>query len=87
MTQKLVLRPVKFDQGSESQARFHDGWHEPLLNLYSQPIVFPPKVPQIPKLYLVPTPDFVEGEEDDPETARRPSPISELPNLEDWIGK
>ena len=87
MTQKLILRPVKFDQGSDSQSRFHDGWHEPVLDLYSQPVIFPPTVPQIPKLYLIPTPDYLEGEEEDPEMAKRPSPLSELPDLEDWIGK
>jgi hypothetical protein len=87
MTQKLVLRPVKFDQGSESQSRFHNGWHEPLLDLYSQLVVFPPQVPAIPKLYLVPTPEYLEGEEPDPEMAKRPSPLTDLPKLDDWVGK
>lgn len=87
MENQLILRPVKFEDGSESQTRFHHGWHEPVLDLYSQPLVFPPKVPEIPKLYLVPTPDYLVGEEDDPEMAKRASPLSELPNLEDWVGK
>ena len=87
MTQELVIRRVKFDDGSESRKRFHNGWHEPILDLYSQPIIFPPAVPEIPKLYLVPTPDNLEGEEDDPEMVRRPSPLSELPEIGEWIGK
>lgn len=87
MTQKLILRPVKFDDGSESKSRFHDGWHEPVLDLYSQPIVFPPVVPKIPKLYLVPTPDYLDGEEEDPDMARKPSPLKDLPDLQDWVGK
>ncbi len=85
--QKPLLRPVSFDQGSESQRRFSSGWHEPLLDIFRQPITFPPVVPAIPKLYLVPTPDFVEGEEEDPESARQPSHRSELPELTDWVGK
>jgi hypothetical protein len=84
---KAILRPVTFQSGSESQRRFHDGWHEPLLDLFSRPVTFPPVVPLIPKLYLVPTPDLLEGEEAEPDTARRPSPLSQLPDLEDWVGK
>jgi hypothetical protein len=87
MSEKLILRPVKFDSGSESQSRFHQGWHEPLLNLFAQPVTFPPKVPEVPKLYLVPTPDVLEGEEADSDSVRMPSPLSELPELSDWVGK
>ena len=72
MNEKLILRPVRFEDGSESQSRFHDGWHEPVLDLYLRPIVFPPTVPSIPKLYLVPTPDHFEGEVIDPEFAKKP---------------
>ena len=84
---KPILRPVTFDSPGESQARFHNGWHEPLLDLFSRPIVFPPQVPNIPKLYLVPTPDFLEGEEDEEDMAKKPSPLSDLPDLDDWVGK
>ena len=84
---KAILRPVTFQSGSETQARFHDGWHEPLLDLYSRPITFPPKVPIIPKLYLVPTPDLLEGEEADSESTRKPSALSQLPDLDDWVAK
>jgi hypothetical protein len=84
---KVIFRPVSFHDGSESQSRFHNGWHEPLLDLYSRAVTFPPHVPQIPKLYLVPTPDFPEGEEADTDSAKKPSPLSDLPNLDDWVGK
>ena len=84
---KAILRPVVFQAGSESQQRFHDGWHEPLLDLFSRPVTFPPVVPLIPKLYLIPTPDLLEGEDADPDTARKPSPLSQLPHLDAWVGK
>lgn len=83
----LILRPVSFERGSENQRRFHNGWHEPLLDLYSRPVTFPPKTPEIPKLYLVPTPDFLEGEEGDPDAVRKATPLTELPKLDEWVGK
>ena len=90
LLKKAVARPVTFGSGSESRRRFHTGttgWHEPLLDLYRQPIPFPPTVPSIPKLYLVPTPDLIDGEEVDPDSAKRPSALSELPDLDEWVGK
>ena len=83
---RVIVRPVSFQDGSESVPRAHNGWHEPLLDLYSRPITFPPTVPKIPKLYLVPTPDYLEGEELDVDSGRKPSPLSELPDLEEWVG-
>lgn len=87
---RAVARPVSFDSGSESRQRFHsgsNGWHEPLLDLFRQPLPFPPAVLQIPKLYLVPTPDLLDGEDVDPDSTKRPSRLSELPDLDDWVGK
>ena len=81
-----IARHVTFHDGSESQPRFHSDWHEPLLDLYSRPLAFPPMVPKIPKLYLVPTPDFLEGEELDGDIGRQASPLSDLPKLDDWVG-
>ncbi len=83
----LYLRPVTFGNGGESRNRFHNGWHEPLLDLYSRPVLFPPTVPELPKLYLIPKPDELEGEEADSEYPRKPSHLQELPNLDDWVGK
>lgn len=83
---KFVARAVTFEDGSESAPRFYDGWHEPLLDLYSRPVTFPPTVPQIPKLYLVPTPDPLDGEELELDSGRKASHLWDLPNLEDWVG-
>jgi hypothetical protein len=43
-----------------------------------------------PKLYLVPTPDWVEGEEDiDPDDGPHgiPTPSSELPEINGWVSR
>ena len=79
-----IFKHVQFGIGVQSQSRFQQGWHEPVLDLFTQPITFPPTPPKIPKLYLVPTPDNLEGEETDPAFARRPSPLNELPKLGEW---
>jgi hypothetical protein len=82
-----LFREVRFDRAGDTQSRFHRGWHEPVLDLFKEARVFPPKVPTVPKLYLVPTPDNFEGEETDPTFARKPSPLSELPALDEWVAK
>jgi len=58
---------------------------QPTLDLFPnrEPLHVPAGI--TPKLYLVPTPDLVEGEEADPESPSRPSPLNELPDLETWV--
>ena len=58
---------------------------QPPLDIFPnhQPIVVPQGITT--KLYLVPTPDLIEGEEPDSESPPRPSRLHELPDLETWI--
>lgn len=64
-------------------------WNHPMLAFYKEPE--PVKAPKIPtKLYLVPTPEyFGRGVEDysDPEFSAKPSPLSDLPEIEEWVTK
>ena len=48
-----------------------------------------PRVPQIPsrKLYLVPTPQHLEGEQADVDYLPKPSPLSELPPLQETVNR
>ena len=64
-------------------------WTHPMLAFYmeSKPVTAP-KVPT--KLYLVPTPEyFGRGVEDstDPEFLAKPSPLSDLPDIQEWVTK
>jgi hypothetical protein len=64
-------------------------WAHPMLALYveekkADPVVVPAK------LYLVPTPEyFGRGVEDysDPDFLPTPSPLSQLPDIQDWVTK
>lgn len=64
-------------------------WSHPMLAFYLEPSpIESPKVPT--KLYLVPTPEyFGRGVEDfsDPEFLAKPSPLSELPEIQEWVTK
>ena len=67
-------------------------WKHPMLAFYLQPEITEataaPKVPA--KLYLVPTPEyFGRGVEDfsDPEFLAKPSPLSDLPEIQEWVTK
>ena len=67
----------------------HSLWSHPMLAFY-----VPEKAPETPKvptrLYLVPTPEyFGRGVEDysDPEFLAKPSPLSDLPEIQEWITK
>ncbi|MEN9325205.1 MAG: hypothetical protein RL414_959 [Actinomycetota bacterium] len=86
---RTFFRSVTFPLSSQTQARIPSHWHEPALDLFPKPIPLPPVVPAIPKLYLVPTPDFLEGEEeeDDPECRPQPTRLIDLPPLADWVEK
>jgi hypothetical protein len=46
-----------------------------------------PVKPLSRKLYLVPRPISFEGEEIDPDIQPKPSPLSELPELEQWVSR
>jgi len=64
-------------------------WTHPMLAFYmeSKPVTAP-KVPT--KLYLVPTPEyFGRGVENstDPEFLAKPSPLSDLPDIQEWVTK
>ncbi len=60
-------------------------WSHPMLALYAEKEVAR-TIPAIPrKLFLVPTPNNLPGETVDPEWSPRPSPLSELPELEGWV--
>ena len=58
---------------------------QPTLDIYPNhaPVIVPQGISA--KLYLVPTPDLIEGEEPDLERPPQPSPLSALPDLEGWI--
>ena len=64
-------------------------WAHPILAFYSE--IKTPEVPYVPaKLYLVPTPEyFGRGVEDfsDPEFLAKPSPLSDLPDIQEWVTK
>ena len=64
-------------------------WTHPMLAFYLQEKkTEPPKVPA--KLYLVPTPEyFGRGVEDysDPDFLAKPSPLSDLPEIQEWVTK
>ena len=64
-------------------------WSHPMLSFYKEPEIA--KLPVVPaKLYLVPTPEyFGRGVEDysDPEFLAKPSPLSELPEIQEWVTK
>jgi len=46
-----------------------------------------PVKPLSSKLYLVPTPVRFEGEELEPQIQPKPSPLSDLPELEQWVSR
>ena len=64
-------------------------WLHPMLAFYREPK--PIEVPIVPtKLYLVPTPEFFgRGVDDfsDPEFLPKPSPLSDLPEIQEWVTK
>ncbi len=64
-------------------------WSHPMLSFYLEPK--PLESPKVPtKLYLVPTPEyFGRGVEDysDPDFLAKPSPLSDLPEIEEWVTK
>ena len=58
---------------------------QPTLDIFPNhaPVIVPQGISA--KLYLVPTPDLIEGEEPDLEAPPRPSRLTELPDIEHWI--
>ena len=46
-----------------------------------------PVTPRSSKLYLVPTPVTFEGEDLEPDIQPKPSPLSDLPNIEQWVSR
>ena len=64
-------------------------WSHPMLAFYREPI--PIEIPTVPtKLYLVPTPEyFGRGVESysDPDFLPKPSPLSDLPEIQEWVTK
>jgi hypothetical protein len=66
-----------------------DLWSHPMLAFYQEPK--PIEVPNIPtKLYLIPTPEYFGRDVEDysdPEFLAKPSPLSELPEIEEWVTK
>ena len=64
-------------------------WSHPMLAFYlEEKVPIAPKVPA--KLYLVPTPEyFGRGVDDysDPEFLAKPSPLSDLPDIQEWVTK
>jgi hypothetical protein len=64
-------------------------WNHPMLAFYKEPEIL--KAPPIPtKLYLVPTPEFFGREVEDisdPDFLAQPSPLSDLPDIEEWVTK
>ena len=61
-------------------------WNHPMLAFYSEPKIA--EVPKIPtKLYLIPTPEYFGRDVEDysdPEFLAKPSPLSELPDIQEW---
>jgi len=60
-------------------------FRQPTLDIFPNhsPVIVPQGITS--KLYLVPTPDLIEGEELDPESPPKPSSLAELPDLERWV--
>lgn len=58
---------------------------QPTLDIFPnrEPVIVPEGISS--KLYLVPTPDLIEGEEPDVESPPRPSSLKELPDLNTWV--
>ena len=72
-TTPLLIRPVYFSYGSTPTS------HPSLFDRLTPPVDPPPR-----KLYLIPTPDFFEGEELD-DIPPIPSRLDELPPLSQWV--
>ena len=64
-------------------------WNHPMLAFHSEPkAVETPKIPA--KLYLIPTPEYLGRDVEDysdPEFLAKPSPLSELPEIQEWVTK
>ena len=64
-------------------------WNHPMLAFHSEPkAVETPKIPA--KLYLIPTPEYFGRDVEDysdPEFLAKPSPLSELPEIQEWVTK
>ena len=57
----------------------------PMLQLVEPSLINRPELPR--KLFLVPTPQNLEGEDPDSEYLPKPSPLSELPPLQETINR
>jgi hypothetical protein len=64
-------------------------WSHPMLSFHQEPkIVETPVIPA--KLYLIPTPEYFGRDVEDysdPEFLAKPSPLSELPEIQEWVTK
>ena len=64
-------------------------WSHPMLAFHQEPkVVETPKIPA--KLYLIPTPEYFGRDVEDysdPEFLAKPSPLSELPEIQEWVTK
>jgi hypothetical protein len=62
-------------------------WKHPMLAFYQEPIAIArPKVPT--KLYLIPTPEYFGRDVEDysdPDFLAKPSPLSDLPEIQEWV--
>lgn len=90
-TEEVSTRPpfraVTFSNGLHSQQPIAKNWSAPVLDLFPQIHPLPPAIPAIPKLYLVPTPNCFEGEEEDEDSQPIPTSLADLPRLDEWVEK
>ena len=89
-----ILKPIYFQPNPSPEGSLRDrpsSWSDPVLDLFPQRPIFPPQIPEAilkhPKLYLVPTPNPLYDEEFDSEKEVRPSPLDELPEINEWVTK
>ncbi len=80
---RVIARPIYRSNAGSAQPFDPALWNHPTLALYQPEPEPTPKIPS--KLYLVPTPNLIPGEEVDPEFPPKPSNLADLPQLTPWV--
>lgn len=77
--ENLLIEPTR-------STHLHQLWNHPALELHLPAEDSRYETPSAPKLFLVPTPHFY-GEDDENLDQPLPSPLSQLPNVNEWMNK
>jgi len=88
MTEAIRMRRVWVEQGGSNHPVHPESWQHPQIDFTPSPQI--PDIPtQLTKLYLVPTIDFLEGEDATVEQGFAPVPTASenLPEVSQWVSK